>query len=886
VKVVARLRSLLSSLSRGSRLEADVEEELRFHLDQRIGDLIRDGVRPTEARRRTQVESGTIAVLQEECRDALGLRLLDELRGDLRYVVRGLMRNPGYSFAAISILAVGIGLNTGIFTVTNGALFKGFRLVRDNGRILYIYSKINGQYSGVSYPDFEDWRAQTKSLVGLGAVADSKIVMNDDRGVPARYTATRITTNAFRLLGVQPFLGRDFEQSDASPGAAPVAILAYQFWRRKYGEDLSVIGRRLRIDGAPSATVIGVMPDGFSFPQNQDLWIPLVRTADLQPRDARAMWIAFGRMADGVTQSGVQTEFRTIGTRLETAYPRTNQGQVPAVETFPSFFIGSDATLIFGALWGAAGFVLLIACANLANLTLARAMDLSREMSVHIALGASRWRIIRRAFTESLVLAGTGALFGSLLATSMIRAYGLFTAPPAGNWNYGLVNYTVEPRDFAYFLTVIVVAALLFGLPPALHISCLDPGIALRDGGRGMTGGRIQTRLLSSLVIAEVALAAVLLSGAGVMLRSFFRMANADVGARLDGTISMLLHLPKSRYALPSAENSFIQRLKTRLEAIPGVESVATGLMPAGGRPSSIPYEATGTAAQDEQRRPTTATVTVGPDYFKTLGTRVISGRECSNFDGEKTLPVAIVNERFAARQWPGENPLGRRLRFSRAGSEQPWLTVVGLVSNIVYDRSRQEVAPVVYFCSGQAPHEDWILARTSIPARLLENSLRREIASLDQHVVIWLGPYDVPELLASSGPYGSVRNEALVLLVFACIALVLAALGLFTISAYSVGHRIQEFGIRIAVGAAPHDIFWLVLKQGMLHAGVGLTIGLAASLAVNRALQSQLVRISPHDPLALVISCVTLILAALIGGLIPARRAIRIDPLAALRHE
>jgi putative ABC transport system permease protein len=322
------------------------------------------------------------------------------------------------------------------------------------------------------------------------------------------------------------------------------------------------------------------------------------------------------------------------------------------------------------------------------------------------------------------------------------------------------------------------------------------------------------------------------------------------------------------------------------LEAIPGVESVTTGLTPAGGRTSSIPYEAFGAAAQGEQRRPTAATLTVGPDYFKTLNARVISGRECSDFDGEKGLPVAIVNERFATRQWPGENPLGRRLRFFRAGSQQPWLTVVGLVSNIVYDRSRQEVSPVVYFCSGQAPHEDWILARTSIPARLLENTLRREIASLDQDVVIWLGPYDVPELLASSGPYGSVRNEALILLVFACLALALAALGLFTISAYSVSHRIQEFGIRLAVGAAAHDILLLVLKRGMLQAGVGLTIGLAASVALNRVLQSQLVRVSPYDPLALVIACVTLMLAALIGGLIPARRAIRIDPLAALRHE
>jgi putative ABC transport system permease protein len=888
VKPFARLRSLFHAVTHRSRLEAEMDDELRFHLERRTENLIRDGVPPDEASRRAHTELGSIAARRDDCRDAVGLRLIDEWRADLRYAVRGLRRSPAFSLAAIAILAIGIGLNTAVFTLTNATLFNGFRLVDRSDRILYIHCQKNEQYSGVSYPDLEDWRAETKSFVGLGAVADMKVILNDERDLPERHTATRITPNTFRLLGLQPILGRDFEEADALPGATPVAILTYNFWQGRYGKDSTIIGKTLRVHGAPPTTVIGVMPDGFSFPQNQDLWIPLIQTPDLQQRDERTVWIAFGRMADGVTRDEVQAEFKTIGNRLAAAYPQTNDGQLPQIETFTSFFVGSNATLIFGILSGAVGFLLLIACANLANLTLARAINRSREISLHIALGASRWRVIRQAVTESLVLATIGAFFGWFLAKSGIRAYELVANPLDEDWKYGLVSYTMDYHVLAYFLTITVAAALLFGLLPALRFSSLDPNAVLKDGGPGMTGGRVRRRLSSSLVVGEMALATLLLAGAGVMVRSFLKIANADVGARLDKTIEMLLRLPESKYSSQASRNAFFENLKTGLEAIPGIESVSTGPTPAGGQPPRIPYEASGSEPEDQHHRPTATTLTVGPDYFRTLGARVLSGREFNVFDRDSALPVAIVNERLVKQQWPGQSALGQRLRLFSGDKQQTWFTVVGIVSNVVYDRARQEISPVVYLSSRQVSKsaEAWVFARTSIPARALAKPLRQEIGALDQDVVIWLGPYDVADRLARGGLYGNLRKQAFLLLVFACVALILAALGLFTVSAYSVSHRIQEFGIRMAIGATKHDILTLVLKQEMVQVGVGLSIGLLASIAVNRSLESQLLRVSPYDPLTLMVSSIILVLAATVGCLIPARRAIRVDPVVALRHD
>jgi putative ABC transport system permease protein len=817
-----------------------------------------------------------------------GRALLDGIVQDMRYAVRGLRRSPEVSVTAIATLALGIGLNAAVFTVTNAVLFKGFRLIDRNDRILYIHSSKNGQYSGVSYPDFQDWRAQAKSFDGMGAVSDLRITLNDQSGFPERYTATRITANAFRLVGRKPVLGRDFAASDDIPGAAPVAILNYRFWERRYGKDPAIVGRALQINGAPPTTVIGVMPEGFSFPQNQDLWLPLAPTADLQRRDARVLWFAFGRMADGIAIAGARAELETIGSRLTSAYPRTNQGQVPQLESFTEFFIGRNATLIYGAMWGAVAVVLLIACANLANLLLARAIGRYRETSLRIALGAGRWRIMRQLFTESLVLSSMGGVFGWEIARWGVRTYELATNPPVGEWRRDLLDYTMDYRVVAYLMAISIGAGLLFGLAPALRFSRLDLNSVLKDGGRGAGGGGRGKRLSGLLMIGEVALAVVLLAGAGVMIRSFLNIATADLGVRTANTVTMLLHLPEARYPRRDAQISFFDRLKIRLEAIPGVESTSIGLPPASGIPGRRPYELAGSGPIDEQSRPTIPSVAIGPDYFRTLGAMLVSGREFNNFDGPSGVPAVVVNQRFARRHWPGENALGQRLRLFNGETPEAWLTVVGVASNIVYDASRQEITPVVYLPYRQRPRgEDmWVLIGTTIPAGGLVAALRREIAALDPDIPIWLGPYSLADRLAAGGVYGNIRNHAVLFLIFAGIALLLASIGLYAVIAHSVSRRTQEIGVRMAVGATASEILQLVFRQGMLPLGIGLAIGLAASLAVNRVLKAELVQVSPADPIALAVASAALVLSAALGCWIPARRAMRVDPVVALRYE
>jgi putative ABC transport system permease protein len=838
-------------------------------------------------------------------RDAWCWRWVDEVLWDSRYALRQFRQHPGFTAVAATMLALGIGVNAAVFTVASAVLSRGFRLIDRNDRILYIHSEKNGQYTGVSYPDFQDWRAQVKSFRAVGAAADLKILCDRNGSLEVCF-ATRISANAFQLLGQQPILGRDFTASDETPGAAPVAILSYGFWERRFGRDPAIVGQALHLGmvdqtlqigdappttvaaGAPPTIVIGVMPKGFAFPQDQDLWVPLTPTANLRERDARTLWFAFGRLADGVTRETARAELETIGSRLASAHPKTNQGQIPRLENFTEFFTGPGAAVIYEAMWGAVGFVLLIACANLANLLLARAMGRSRELSIRAALGAGRWRIVRQLLIECLALSIIGGAGGWAIARWGVRTYELATNPPVGQWNRNLLDYTMDSSVLAYLMAISIGAGFLFGLAPALRFLRPDLHAVLKDAGASATGGRRGRHLSGGLVISEVALAVVLLGGAGVMIHSFLNMYTADIGAHTANTVEMLLRVPEARYPSRDAQISFYDRLKTRLEAIPGVASASIGLPPAGGVPGRRPYELADDRFVDAQNPPTIAVVTIGPGYFRTLGATVLSGREFNNVDGASGLPAVIVNQWFANQHWPGANALGQRLRLFNGGTPEAWLTVVGVVSNVVYDPRRQEIAPLVYMPYAQRPREGdpWVLVRAAVPVAGVITTLRREVSALDPDVIMWLGPYDLADRLASGGVYGSTRNNTVLLLILAGIALLLASVGLYAVVAHSVSQRTQEIGVRMAVGAAGRDILKLVFTQGMLPVGIGLTIGLAGALAVTPVLKSQLVQVSPTDPVTLVVSSAVLIVSATLGCWVPARRAMRVDPVVALRHE
>jgi putative ABC transport system permease protein len=804
--------------------------------------------------------------------------------GDVRLGLRSLAKNPGFTAVAIAMLALGIGVNATVFTVADAVLFKGFPSVAGNDRLLYIS---NGGCC-ISYPDFQDIRAQAKSFQGMGITHGIGSVLNDGAGNAQRIEVTEVSAGTFKTVGRRPILGRDFAPSDQAPGAAPVAIVSHGFWVSRYGKDPNIVGRTIRRDGA-LATIVGVMPEGFSFPQVVDMWVPLVETAPALERGNAFTWFAFGRLRDGVPWASARAEVEGIIRRLETEYPVTDRRQHLVVQNFAQFFIGDNASAIYGSMWGAVGFVLLIACANLANLMLARALGRSREISVRIALGAGRWRIIRQLLVESVMLSCAGGALGWWLAKWGVHAYALAMAQKE---SWLILDYAMDGRVLWYLVAVSIATGVLFGLAPALRLARLDVNLALKDGGRGAIGTRGGGRarhLPSLLVSAEMAMAVALLAGAGVMIRSFLKIHTANIGVKTENMLVGAIDPPAARYPDAASRISFFDRVQTRLASLPEVESVAIAQsLPSWGSPR-LPYERDGDAPAGERGSPKVSTLVVGPRYFQTFDAALLAGRDFNDHDDASGLPVAIVNDRLASEFWPGEDALGKRIRLIEektpdGSTHGAWRTVVGIASNIIQnDEARQRFDPVVYVPYRQkSASELWVVARTRVAPGALVTAYRREVQAIDPDLPIF-GPMLLVDRLER---FWDTRFYGALFLIFAVIALLLASVGLYTVIAHSVSQRTQEIGVRMAIGATAGDIRRLVLRQGMLPLGAGLAIGLAGSLGVNRILASELVRVSPGDPLTLALAAAALILAATLGCLIPARRAMRVDPVVALRHE
>jgi predicted permease len=810
---------------------------------------------------------------------------LDGLGQDVRYAARALRKNAGFTIVAVAMLGLGIGINALVFTVADAVLYRGFPLVHRNDRLLYMTS---GRGCCVSYPDFEDWRAQARSFDGMALVHGVQQTFTDEGGVPETFYATEVSTNTFSLVGQTPLVGRDFTSADELPGAAPVVILRYSLWESRYGRDPSVIGRTVRINGVPT-TVIGVMPRRFSFPQNQDAWLPLVPTPEVRRRDNRETWFVLGRLADGVTVETARAEIETIGRRLAAAYPATNDQTPPLVQTFDEFFIGPQATMIYRAMWVAVALVLLIACANLANLLLARAIGSAREMSIRIAVGSSRWRIVRHLLIESVMLSCLGGFVGWWIATVGLRVFTLAATGASlsdqinGTWFNHMLDYSLDYRAFVYLIAISIGTGLLFGLAPASRLSKIDVNATLKDASRGTTSGGRGKQLSGVLVVAEMALAVVLLTGAGVMIRSFLNIYTADLGFKADTIVTTLVSLPNARYPTMAAQTAFYDSLTTRLATIPGVEAAAFGALPSGGS-GRLGYELEGAPPVEGARRSTLFAATIGPGYFKTLGVAVHAGREFDTADRPSGVQVAVVNQQFANTYWPGQDPLGKRLRLFRGQTEGPWLTIVGVVSTIAQnDPLRPESNALVY-----VPHQQqgrgglWALVRAPVSLGSLAAPIRREIQALDPLLPIQIGPVRLPERFTDRYQYRAVSGA--LFLLCASIALLLASVGLYAVVAHSVTQRTQEIGVRMAIGGTGRDILKLVFMQGMVPLAIGLGVGIAAAFVLMPALKSVLIQVSPADPLTFAIASVALIMAALLGCWIPARRATRVDPVVALR--
>lgn len=893
-RMMARLREYgyrMLAVLRVHRMNDDLDAEFGTHLEMAAEAHQRSGMTAEEARRAAAVQFGSRLAAKERAREQRGLPVLESWFKDVVQGLRVLRANPRFTLAAIAMLGLGIGINTAVVTLINAALFKGYPQVKNNDRLLYLTLYPD---CCVSYSTFEDWRSMAKSFQGMAAVHDGRRAYSDGDDSPRTYYATEITANTFRLVGRQPILGRDFTHADELPGAAPVAILSYRLWDQRYSRNPAVLGRSVRINGQ-TTTVIGIMPQGFSFPQNQDLWLPMAPSATLRDRAKSGLiWYVLGRLADGASVESARAEMQTIGRQLGAEHPRTDQ-PLPLVRTFAEFFIRADSIRVYRAMLGAVSFLLLIACANLANLLLARSIDRSRELSVRLALGAGRWRITRQLLVESILLSLPGGVLGWAIARYGVDVYARFADGAGlsgwtGVWFANIIDYSMDTRVFLYLAGISLGTGLLFGLVPALRLSKLEIHNMLKDGGRGATGGARGNRLSMLLVMGETALTVVLLAGSGVMLRSLVKVYSAQLGFDASHELMMTLALP-NRYTAPEA-NRFADRLKARLESVPGVESVAI----ADSRPyfpqPNLAYELAdgppADAVEGERSLPKTSLIRTTPDYFRSLGRTMLAGRDFNDADGVMANPVVIVNQRFASTAWPAQDPVGKRLRLYRGNAPGPWLTVIGVSPDIAQGDFTHQLfrfLPEVYLPYRPTPLGAlFVQARTRVPPATLANAFARELHALDPALPFVWPPQSMAENLGQTHRYQD--TVSLLFLIFAAIALLLASVGLYAVIAHSVSRRTQEIGVRIALGATVAGILRLVSSQAVLPIGVGLVAGLAASLAVNRVLDTFIVGVSPSDPIALAATALILIFCAALGCLIPAARAARIDPAQAIRYE
>jgi putative ABC transport system permease protein len=828
----------------------------------------------------------------DRTRDARGLAWLDGLLYDLGSTLRGLRRDRAFTLAAVAMLTLAIGLNVTVFTVTDAMLFRGFPLVKRNDRLVYLQERGPSGACCILYPDFEEWRSQAQSFEGMAFVGGRSITFRDGDGRPIDMRPTTVSANTFGLLGVPPMLGRDFTSADESPGAAPVAILNYRFWDSRFSKRADIVGLTVHINGAP-ATVIGVMPERFDFPlpATDDLWMPVVHTPELQQRDITAGgFTVVGRLRNGVSLREARAELETINRRLAVAYPATNRYLVPTMATHSEFNSGRNATMIWGSLWAAACFVLLIACANVANLMLVRTMGRWREFATRIALGAGQARMMRQLFMESLVLTGVAGAFGWWITHWSVRAWTTVTAS-----RYQVLDYTVDAGTLAYLVAISAVGAVGCTLTPISRIWQLGASGALRGDARGVTQGLRGKHLAAGLVAGQMGLAIVLLSGAGVLVRSFVTIVGAETGVRdPDRILVGSMRLPSDEYPTPAARRRYFDQIERQLKTVPGIEAeaVASTLPVASQGLRAVEIEREGQPRLGEEHE-AVGSLRAGSNYFKVVGATAISGREFTANDRGTGPPVAIVNQSFAAKYWPGEQPLGKRLRERTRNAVGDWRTVVGVVPNIMQgDALRQQFKPLVYVPFHQEPASSraFFLLRATVPPSQIAAAVRAAVQAVDRDVT--LEAFDT--LKASfafdrdfmDADHSELGKHAKVAPTFAAIALLLAAIGLYAVIAHAVSQRTKEIGVRMAIGAAPHDIRRLILREGMRPVALGLMIGLTLSLAVNRILQSQLVGVSPYDPVTLATAPAVLVLVALLACHLPSQTALRIEPAVALRHD
>jgi predicted permease len=903
MSVLSSIRTLLDFLFGRSRVEREMEEELRIHLRNRTNDLECQGLSREEAERQARIEFGGYQRYKEECREALGIRLLGEFIADVRYGLRQFLRNPGFTAVAVATLAMGIGVNTTIFSLVSAMLLRK-PPVADPDRLVMLVSRNPGAASPLdeanrlpaSAPDFLDWRAQSTAFSGMVASAETDFTLSA-AAQPEQVPGAQVSANYFQVLGVLPVLGRTFFPGEDRAGHSHVVLLREDLWKRRFGGDRHLLGRTVKIS-EESYTVVGVMPASFRrmwlFPA--ELWTPLVLTpGQLAPSSRKNRFLTvFARLKAKVSESQARAELATIARRIAAAHPKSDKGwgvNLMKVQTYAIQESNSQDALLFVTV--AVTCVLLIACANIANLLLARNSNRHREFAVRAALGASRFRVARQLLVECLVLSVAGGGLGLLLAV-----WGVRLVRAGFNWNvYAVLTaqmLSIDRPVLLFTLALSVVSAFVFGLAPVFQISSCDLNSGLKENSRSSTAGREHHHLQNLLVVAELALSVILLVGAGLFVAFFIQEVRSDQGMNSNGVLTGSVSLSGTQYKAPQQQIAFSQSVLRQLANFPQVQSAAiTSDLPFT-FPDSARFAVDGRPVAATEKQSTAGYFAVSPGYFTTAQIPLHEGREFTPSDRATSLPVAVVNEAFARKFFPNQNALGHYISITlegapsttrAGGSIKPkWREIVGVVSNVHEYLGEVAPKPHIFVPFLQDPGRSMnLMVRVVAGPAGFSTSLRRAVGRVDKDQPV------TNVRTMNRVAHDSLQGDDLMtelMSAFAAIALLMATVGIYGLIAYLVGRRTHEMGVRIALGARRSQVLWMVLRSSMSRVLAGVGIGFICSLALPRLVTASFTGFHVHSGWILAGTPAVVTLVSLASCYFPARRAAKVDPMVALRYE
>lgn len=854
------------------RMEDGLARDIQDHIELATRENMERGMAPAEARFAALRKFGNVGRVTEETYAVWQWMALDRLRQDVRYALRGLRRNPGFATMAILTLALGIGMNTAVFSVVQAVLLRPLPVSRPD-QLVWIWANSpsrNLNFAFAAYSTFAEWKAGCPSFEEMSAYfpsAANLLIGNE----PEHVNILRVNASFFPMLGVNPVVGRSFTAEEDQPGAPRVAILGYGLWERRLGSDRNVMGRTIKMDGE-GVTVIGVLPRGFEFPHSAaDIYLPIARSTARGAADVPSVG-AYGRLRAGVPMERAQAEIDAVSRHLAAEY-RTAKGRGARLWRVRDFAV-REVRLSLLVLLGAVGLVLLIACANVANLLLVRASVRQREIALRTALGAGRWRILRQLLTENVILGICGGAAGLVLAYAGIKLlprYGPERIP-------FLKEVSLDGPVLGFAILTSLLTGIFFGLAPAISAFRTRVYETLKEGSIAAGESRARGRFRGALVVLEVAVALLLTMSASLMLRTLLRLQATNPGFDAEGVLTASVTLPAASYAKPEQRIGFYGRLLDRLGAVPGVRVASmVSFIPLGGSDTGLNLLVEGQPPPRPEDTPIFWRRIIDPSYFRVMRIPLLKGREFTLHDTGSPR-VAIINETMARRYWPGTDPLGKRF-----GSRSTWYTIVGVAGDVRFTSVAKDADPEFYEPYRQAPQAEMTVAvRTESDPMLLAPALRRAVLEIDPTQAV-SSITTMSQRLSQA--MGTARLAATLLSVFGTVALLLAAVGIYGVISFSVARRTREMGIRMALGASGRDVLWMVVGQAVTLASIGVAVGIAGALALAGVVRGMLFGVKATDPFTYLVVSVLLIAIAALAAYVPARRAARVSPSVALRY-